>query len=132
MNEQLTKLRDSFTRFWTAQSKKRKIIIFSVIGAVILIAVIVTIILNHKDYVVLFEGLEATESSEIVSQIQEMGYDVSLGSDGKIMVPKGTENSLTMSMAEKGYPKSSLTYNLYTEHVTMFTTESEKLEYKNG
>jgi flagellar M-ring protein FliF len=129
MNEQLTKLRDSFKQFWTSQSKKRKIIILSSIGAVIVIAVIVTAILNHKDYVVLFEGLESTEASEIVSQIQDMGYDVNLKSNGTIMVPEGTENSLTMSMAELGYPKSGLTYDLYTKNISMFTTESEKKEY---
>lgn len=130
MNEQLTKLRDSFKQFWTSQSKKRKIIMLSSIAAVIVIAIIVTVILNHKDYVVLFEGLESGEASEIVSQIQDMGYDVNLKSDGTVLVPEGTENSLTMSMAELGYPKSSLTYPVYTENITMFTTESERKEYE--
>lgn len=129
MNEQLRKLLKSFTDFWKAQDKKRKITYLSILAAVVLIGVIAAIILNHKDYVVLYEGLDTAESAEIVSQIQQLGYDVNLRTDGAITVPKGTEDTLTMQMAQAGYPKSNLTYDLYTQNVDMFSTESEKNEY---
>ena len=87
------------------------------------------IILNKKDYTVLFEGLEASEASEIVTAIQDLGYDVTLKSGGTIMVPAGTENVLTMEMAMKGYPKSTINYNLYTNNIDMFTTSSQEREY---
>ena len=129
MKEQLAKLLASFRNFWNAQEKKRKITYISIIVAVLLIGAITAIILNHKDYVVLYQGLDATESAEIVSEIQALGYEVSLRADGTIVVPKGTEDTLTMQMAEKGYPKSNLDYKLYTSNVDMFSTESEKNEY---
>lgn len=127
--EQATKLLTSFRQFWDAQEKKRKIAYIAIIVAIILIAVIVAAILNRKEYTVLYEGLDTAEASEIVSQIQELGYEVSLKSDGSVVVPKGTEDKLTMEMALQGYPKSNLTYDLYTNNVDMFSTESEKREY---
>lgn len=127
--EQVTKLLTSFKQFWDAQEKKRKIAYIAIIVAIILIAVIVAAILNRKEYTVLYEGLDTAEASEIVSQIQELGYEVSLKSDGSVVVPKGTEDKLTMEMALQGYPKSNLTYDLYTNNVDMFSTESEKREY---
>lgn len=127
--EQVTKLLTSFRQFWDAQEKKRKIAYIAIIVAIILIAVIVAAILNRKEYTVLYEGLDTAEASEIVSQIQELGYEVSLKSDGSVVVPKGTEDKLTMEMALQGYPKSNLTYDLYTNNVDMFSTESEKREY---
>ncbi len=127
--EQVTKLLTSFRQFWDAQEKKRKIAYIAIIVAIILIAVIVAAILNRKEYTVLYEGLDTAEASEIVSHIQELGYEVSLKSDGSVVVPKGTEDKLTMEMALQGYPKSNLTYDLYTNNVDMFSTESEKREY---
>ena len=129
MKEQLTKLTASFKQFWDAQEKKRKITYAAILVVIILIGVVVTILLNRKDYVVLYEGLETAESAEIVAQIQELGYEVNMKSDGTITVPKGTEDTLTMQMAQIGYPKSNLTYDLYTQNVDMFSTESEKREY---
>ncbi|MGN0607724.1 MAG: flagellar basal-body MS-ring/collar protein FliF [Oscillospiraceae bacterium] len=129
MKEQLSKIQTSFKQFWDAQEKKRKIAYIAVLVAIVLIAVIVAIILNKKDYVVLYEGLETAEASEIAAQIQELGYDVSLKSGGTVTVLKGTEDTLTMQMAQLGYPKSNLTYELYTSNVDMFSTESEKKEY---
>lgn len=129
MKEQLKKLTASFKQFWDAQEKKRKITYLVVLAAIVLIAVISAILLNRKEYVVLFNGLETSEASEIVSQIQSLGYEVNLKADGSITVPKGTEDTLTMQMAQMGYPKSNLTYDLYTQNVDMFSTESEKREY---
>lgn len=129
MKEQLSKLSTSFKQFWEAQEKKRKIAYIAILVAIVLIAVIVAIIMNKKEYTVLFEGLEASEASEIVTAIQDLGYDVTLKSGGVIMVPAGTENVLTMEMAMNGYPKSALNYNLYTDNIDMFTTSSQEREY---
>ena len=129
MKDLLSKLSTSFKQFWAAQEKKRKIAYIAILVAIVLIAAIVVIILNKKDYTVLFEGLEASEASEIVTAIQDLGYDVTLKSGGTIMVPAGTENVLTMEMAMKGYPKSTINYNLYTNNIDMFTTSSQEREY---
>lgn len=129
MKEQLSKLTTSFKQFWEAQEKKRKIAYIAILVAIVLIAVIIVIILNKKDYAVLYEGLEASEASEIVTAIQDLGYDVTLKSGGTVMVPAGTENVLTMEMAMKGYPKSALNYDLYTNNIDMFTTSSQEREY---
>lgn len=129
MKEQLSKLSSSFRQFWTAQEKKRKIAYIAILVAILLIAVIIVIIVNKKEYTVLYEGLEAGEASEIVTAIQELGYEVTLKSGGTIMVPAGTEDVLTMEMSMQGYPKSTLTYDTYTNHIDMFTTSSQEREY---
>ena len=95
---------------------------------IVLIAVAVTVILNRKDYVVLYEGLENAEASEMVALIEEMGYDAIL-SGGAISVPAGTENQITMQLAMQNYPKSGLNYQLTTASTDMFSTESERRAY---
>lgn len=128
MNEQVKKVTKVFTQFWESQDKKRKILYIALLAAIVVIAVAVTILLNRKDYVVLYEGLENAEASEMVTLIEEMGYDAIL-SGGTISVPIGTENQITMQLAMQNYPKSGLNYPLTTASTDMFSTESERREY---
>ncbi len=127
--EQLNKLQSSFIQFWKAQDKKRRIAYVTVLIAILLIAVIAGILLNKKNYTVLYDGLEASEAAEIVAGIEALGYEATLSSGGRITVPLGTENMLTMEMAKQGYPKSNLGYDMYTTYVDMFSSESQKEEY---
>lgn len=129
MKEQLSKLSSSFRDFWAAQERKRKIAYIAILVAIVLLAVILVLIFNKKDYVVLFEGLESNEASEIVTAIQDLGYEVTLRSGGTVIVPEGTENVLAMEMAMQGYPKSNLDYAFYRENIDMFTTSSQEREY---
>ena len=129
VKDQVNKVTKSFTQFWEAQDKKHRIIYISILAAIVLIAVVVTVVLNKKDYVVLYEGLETTEAAEMVSLIEEMGYDANL-SGGTISVLKGTEDYIAIQLAQQEYPKSDLTYSTTTENSGMFTTSTERKTYE--
>lgn len=128
MKDTLTKLLNTFVEFWKAQEKKRKIIYIGALAAVLLTAIILTIALNTTKYVVLYDGLQATEAAEIVSEIQGMGIDVNLSGAGKITVPEQQENSLRMQLGVKGYPKSTLNYDVWNNNIDMFSTDYDRRE----
>ncbi len=129
IKEQTQKVVKSFTTFWEAQDKKRKIAYIAIIVCIILAAVIITVVLNKKDYVVLYEGLETAEASEMVALIEDMGYEAKL-SGGTITVLKGTENPIVMQLAMQKYPKSGLMYTNTSENSDMFSTQKElRLNY---
>ena len=130
MNEKVQKTVTTVKEYWSRQNKKTKGIYIGGLVLVLLIAVIAVVLLNQKEYVVLYEGLETAEAGEIVQLIEEAGYECTLRSGGTIVVPKGTENNIAMTLAMQKYPKSSIGYDTYTENVGMFTTESEKREYE--
>ena len=129
MENPFSKVLSSFSQFWEAQEKKRRILIIAVAAAIIVAAIVITIILNVKKEVVLFDGLDSEEASQIATIIQSEGYDVTVRSGGKIIVEKGTEDELTMKLAEQGYPKNSLAYTTWINNVDMFSTDYEKREY---
>ena len=130
MNEKVQKTITTVKEYWGRQTNKTKGIYIGGLVLVLVIAVAAVILLNRKEYVVLYEGLETSEASEIVQIIEESGYECTLRSGGTITVPKGTENTIAMNLAMQKYPKSSLNYSTYTEKVGMFTTESEKRQYE--
>ncbi len=130
MNERIQKTLTNVKEFWEKQSKRNKGLYIGGLALVLIVAVVAVILLNRKDYIVLYEGLESTEASEIVALIEEAGYECTLTSGGTISVVKGTEDKIAMTLAMQQYPKSDLTYKAYTDKVGMFTTESEKKVYE--
>lgn len=128
MKDQLNKVLKSIQQFWKAQAKKQKIIYLSVISGIVMIAIVLTLALNYTSYTDLFTGLEATEAAEILTEIQGMGIDAKVSSDGTISVPKEQENSLRMQLGTMGYPKSGFSYSIWTENINMFSTDSDKRE----
>lgn len=130
MNEKVQKTITTVKEYWGRQSNKTKGIYIGGLALVLIIAIVAVVLLNRKEYVVLYEGLETSEAAEIVQLIEESGYECTLRSGGTIIVPKGTENAIAMNLAMQKYPKSSINYSTYTNNVGMFTTESEKRQYE--
>lgn len=130
MNEKIQKTITTVKEYWGRQTKKTKGIYIGGLVLVLVIAIVAVVLLNKKDYVVLYEGLETSEAAEIVQLIEESGYECTLRSGGTIVVPKGTEDKIAMNLAMQKYPKSSINYDTYITNVGMFTTESEKRQYE--
>ena len=130
MNEKIQKTITTVKEYWGRQTKKTKGIYIGGLALVLVIAIVAVVLLNKKDYVVLYEGLDTSEAAEIVQLIEESGYECTLRSGGTIVVPKGTEDKIAMTLAMQKYPKSSINYDTYTTNVGMFTTESEKRQYE--
>lgn len=128
MKDQAEKLVKSFTQFWEAQDKKRRFAYIAIIVCIILAAVIITAILNKKDYVVLYEGLETQEAAEMVSLIEGMGYEAKL-SNGTITVLSGTEYKIATQLAQQEYPKSGLNYPNLINKLGMTTTDKQTRIY---
>lgn len=125
MNEQIKKYLDPVKNFWVNSSKKKKIILISILVGIIVIAVIVTAVLNTQPYVVLYPGLERNEAVEVMNELKKR--DVSFKEDnGTIYVPKDKENALRMDLANEGYPKSALNYDFFTKNKDVMSTDFEK------
>ncbi len=130
MNEKVQKTITNVKEYWGRQSGRTKGIYIGGLALVLVVAIVAVVLLNRKEYVTLYEGLETSEAAEIVALIEEAGYTCTLESGGTIIVPKGTEDTIAMTLAMQQYPKSNLNYKVYTDNVGMFTTESEKREYE--
>ncbi len=128
MKEQASNVLKAIVQFWKSQSKKNKILYISVLAGIVVIAIVLSLVLNQKNYVVLYTGLDSAEAGQILTEIQAMKIDAQIQANGTITVPKDQENSLRMQLATKGYPKSALSYDIWNNGVNMFTTDSQKKE----
>ncbi len=109
--------------------KTKKLIIGAVVFC-ILLSVGVAVWLNTRPYEVLFSELSSEEASEIIGKLQEDGINYKYQEDGTILVPADQEESLKAKLVYEGYPNSGFTYDLFTENVSLTSTESEKAHYQ--
>lgn len=125
MSEQIKKYLDPVKNFWQNLTKKRKIIILSVLGAIVLISIVAGVLLNQQPYVVLYPGLDHTEAVEVMNELKER--NVSFREDnGTIYVPKDQENALRMDLSNEGHPKTAPNYDFFTNHTNIMSTDYEK------
>ncbi len=129
-------MRERFEKIWAQSkeqlnklSKKTKIIIGIGLVVVLVFALVVALILNNKDYVVLFPGLNEQETTEISAKLQEAAVPYKI-SDGTIYVLDTQVDQIKASLVSQGYPKSGLTYDIFTTNVDLMTTDFEKQTYK--
>lgn len=125
MNEKIKKFTDPVKELWGRSSKKAKIIFFSVLGALAIVAVSLGIALNTQPYVILYPGMDHDEAVQVMTELKNR--DVAYKEDnGTISVPKDQEDSLRMELANLGYPKSAPNYDFFTNNIDVMTTDFEK------
>lgn len=110
-------------------SRKTKIIAVAVLAAIVAGAIIITVVLNHKDYVTLFTNVTEDETTEILAKLQEMQIQYTSDGSGNIKVPVDVADSARAQLAQEGYPKSGFTYDVFTNNAGGMTTDMEKQTY---
>ena len=116
--------------FFGKLSKRTRRLAIIGVAAVIAVAVIVALVLNHSNYVVLFSGVSEEEATQIVSKLQEDEVDYQYKGDGTILVEESVADQTRANLAYEGYPKSGFTYDVFTENAGGMTTDTEKQTYK--
>lgn len=126
MNERLNVIKERL-----AKVSRRTKIIAAIAAAIIVVgAIVIALILNHRDYVVLFSDVTEEETTEILAKLQEMNIEYTSDGSGNIRVPENVADTTRAQLAQEGYPKSGFTYDVFTENAGGMTTDMEKQTYK--
>lgn len=107
----------------------RKAILLGGIG-IIAFAVVLALILNHKEYAVLYSRVTSEEAAEITSKLQETGVAYQYKGNGDVLVDKKEVDLVRAQLAQEGYPKNSFAYDIFIENAGGMTTDSDKQTYK--
>ena len=110
-----------------SRTKKMKILLGSVLLAVLIVIGVITAVTLKQPYSVLFTGLSQTEMTEIVSYLSDNGVtDYRISGSDTIMVPSSQEYQLKADLVLQGYPTSGYAHSTYFDNVNNLTTESER------
>lgn len=111
--------------------KKRKIIAASIMGAVIIFAVILTVMLNAKqsEYRPLYQNIDSSEAGKIYQALKDMGATTKMNDKGEVLVLSSEYDVYLLQMAELGYPQTTPSYDVFSSNSTMTTTEAERKQW---
>ena len=114
--------------FWQNQPPKRKRIALIAGGGVLAFALIATIVLNISTAgtKVLFPGMTQNEAAQVYAELQEMGVKAEINSGGEVRVPQSEWDKVVFKLNQKGYPKTTLSYDTFSSSTGFTSTEFEK------
>lgn len=117
--------------FFAKMSKRRRITLAIVAGAVVLSAIVLTVALRSSGpkYVALYKDITPQEASEVYQTLLELGAKPKIGPNGQIMVPNNEYDIWIFQLAALGYPKTAMTYDIFSSHTGLTSTESEKKQW---
>lgn len=132
MEQQIKKAFLQIQEFWKKQTNKTKsYIIISVIGVLVL-SVGVPLLLRWNTeykYSVLYKGLSTQEQGEIYLVLSELNIPATTNNEGELMVLTKNVNQIKLKLSSMGYPKTALSYSVFTSNAGFMATELEKKQY---
>jgi flagellar M-ring protein FliF len=129
MANALTKLPSKIAESFKKMSKgqKTRIVVLAII--VIIIVIAVSVVLNQKNYTVLYSGMNASEAGEVLQTLTDMGVDAKAQGDDTILVEESQADTVRMELAAQGYPNSGVSYDIFQNASGLGVTEMEKQTY---
>lgn len=132
MKEKVMEKIKGIKTLWEKLARKTKMIFLGAVGVLLIMLLILVLILNRKNYVLLYDNLSGQESAGVLSVLSEAGITPSVRSRGEIYVLDKDENHARMQLATAGIATPSLGYDIY-EKAGLTSTQSEKNQwYING
>lgn len=129
MKDQIFRYLQTIVNFWKGLSDKtKKITIISSIGFVIF-ASILGVVLNNNPYDTLYSGISVSEATEIMAKLDELGVEYKF-KNGNVEVKSNQADQVKMNLAVEGYPKSGLSYDIFTNNIDLMSTDFEKNSFK--
>jgi len=116
--------------FWTGIEKKKRIMFITIAAVAVVIIFSLVFFLNRTQYAVLYTNLDPKDAGEILSRLNEDNIDAKPQGADTILVPKKDVDRLRMQLATEGYPKSTLSLDIFQKGSGFGTTEEDKQVYK--
>lgn len=128
---QFQKTIESFQSHWEKLSKKNKTIVMTTAIALLIFAVVVAFLLNTSSgkYEILYAGTSPEESAEIYTELKSRGVNAQISDNNEIMVPSAESDSLRLQLSVMGYPRTGLSYPVFTSNAGIMSSEMEKKQY---
>ncbi len=132
MEQQIKKAFFTVQELWKKQTKKAKSTIITIVIGVLIISIGVPLLLrwnSEQKYSVLYQGLTTQEQGEIYLVLNELDIFATTNTEGELVVLSKDINQIKLQLSSMGYPKTALSYSVFTSNAGFMATELEKKQY---
>ena len=121
----------SFKERWQNTSRQLRILLLGGGAAVLIAALVVVLVLNHTNYVVLYNNLTVAENAEVLALLQESGVQGVLEGN-TILIPQSQENQARMAIAMRGFPVRPSGHEIYQMGTGLTATQADRNFFENA
>ncbi len=131
MQERITKVYRESIEYWNNVPKNKQRYAIGIAVGIVVLAIILAVVLNTvgSGYVVLYPGMSTEESNELLTELGIRNVPTRVTAEGEVMVPRSSRDDLLVELAVMGFPKSTLTYDVFSSISGFTTTEFERQQY---
>ncbi len=131
MQERITKIYQDSITYWNNVPKNKQRYAIGIAVGIVVLAIVLAVVLNTvgSGYVVLYPGMSAEESTELLNELGIRNVPTRVTAEGEVMVPRTSRDDLLVELAVMGFPKSTLTYDVFSSVSGFTTTEFERQQY---
>jgi flagellar M-ring protein FliF len=125
MKAALSKILDHFKKM----DKKKRTRLIVLVSLILIVVIAVSVVLNQKNYSVLYSGMEQADAARVLTMLSDMGVDAKAQGTDTILVASSDVDTIRLQLASEGYPSSGLNYDIYQNAAGLGVTDSEKKVY---
>ncbi|MFI3253280.1 MAG: flagellar M-ring protein FliF C-terminal domain-containing protein [Eubacteriales bacterium] len=129
MKEKVNENWEKIKSFFAEMGTKTKILLGVVLAVILIICFARWLVLQNKDYEVVFYDLNANDMQKITEYMLEnnvLDYKIDVD-NGNISVPEGTADPLRAAIYMLGIPDSGMAYQTYNSMVGSMSTDTDKV-----
>lgn len=132
MREFIDKIFGSIKEFFSKLDKKTKIRLAILAAAIVVLAIVVAVVLNHVTYVAIYSRVDPATAGEITTELSAAGIPYNTEGSGTItiLVPEDSVNEAKMQIAQTNIMTGGFTQDIIGQAQGFGTTDSEKEAYK--
>lgn len=125
MRERFSEIFRSVREWWQAAARKTRILVLAGIAGILLVSLVIVLILNYKNYALLYNGVSTQENAQILVTLREMNIEPRISNTGAIYVEEKQIGKVRMQLAEKGFEGNTFDYSIYNQG-SMTSTQAER------
>ena len=113
---------------WLTLAKRTRVAVLLAVFVVLGTAIIGTILLNRQSggYQEIFPGMTSGEAAEVYSTLQQMGANPQIDANQHVLVPTDQWEALVFELNSRGYPRTTLTYDIFNSASGFTATEFQQ------
>ncbi|MCL2037209.1 MAG: hypothetical protein FWG83_07510 [Oscillospiraceae bacterium] len=132
----MDKVKESFSKTfisvkekWGGLAGRTRVVILAATGAVLVSAIIITLILNRPEQAILCKAGSAEEVTQIQVALAAANItDVQVTRNNEIIVPDNVKGAALVALSEAGLPRPGQNTDVYDSGIGMFSTDREHRE----
>ncbi|MCL2055938.1 MAG: flagellar M-ring protein FliF [Oscillospiraceae bacterium] len=103
MKQKLSDIWQKLKTWWLGLENKTRILLIAAVAFILAVSLVTVLILNHREYVLFYNGASAHDSASVIAVLEEMGIEYNFSNTGAIFIPESDFARARLRLSQQGF-----------------------------